>query len=185
MRNLLHWLGAFGFLALSSWAHAARVDFVPATSTVSVGTGFFVDIVGDEFLKPLDGGGFDLAYNPSVVRVDSLIIDSQFDFAPPYTRDDSAGRITDISFNVFSVGPSGRFNIARLGLTALAVGTSALELSANTFKFASDGNEVATTLNGGLVQVLAVPLPAALWLVSSGLLSIVPMARSRSGVGHG
>lgn len=168
--------------AISMSAFSASVDFNTAVSTVHVGDTFAIDINGTGFLANLDGGGFNLNYDPAVVKVNSLVIDStKWELAPSSgTKNDATGTITDVSFNTFVNNNLGNFHIADLSITALALGSSSLTLteSAN-FPFASGGNLVHPTLSSGIVNVTAVvPLPPAVWMLLSGVLGVVGFHRA-------
>jgi len=161
--------------ALAADGHIA-ID--PASLNVSVGDSFSVNIDGQDFIKPLVGGGLELFFSPAVLRVDRVSFDPIWNFEAKVDTghgeagiDNVKGRIDAISFAAFPNGPSGNFRIATIDFTALAAGTSQINLTAdNFFAFSDDlGNALSPTFGSGVVNVAAVPAPAALWLMASGL----------------
>jgi hypothetical protein len=164
---------------------ADSIDFNSKISNVLVGQTFQVDIVGNNFNYILDGGGFDLSFNPSIVLVDSLVVDTTtWDFKTSNgTLNPQTGTITNVYFNDFFNQNSGNFPIAIITLTALHEGSTPLTLSsAINFPFGSGGTQTFPTLNTGTVNVSGVPLPASVWLF--GLSVFAWLLGARKGGNH-
>lgn len=162
-------------------AYAASIDLTPISQAVNVGDTFFVDFVGKGFASPLDGGGFNLAFDPSVVRLDSVVIDTtKWEFLPSGGLiDNTSGTATDISFNTFVNSNVGDFNIGRFNFTALAIGTSPFTMTDSAaFPFGSGGVPVNVTYNAGQAQV--VPVPAAFWFLLSGAMGLLGFRKGGS-----
>ena len=171
----------------SAAAHAdtVNIEFSPAGSTVDIGDVFSVSILGHAPGSLLAGGGIDLAFDPAVLKVNSLTINPAVgDFTSSNgTIDNVAGTVKNAGFASW-VGVSGDFTIATIGFTALAGGTSAL-----TVKDASDlawvwasysFNDVTTIYSAASIKVNAVPLPAAAWLIAPVLAGLVRQRRARA-----
>lgn len=168
-------ISGFVLLLLSvGHATAATVGFSPTSPTVTIGQSFSIDIVGDFTLaETIEGGGVDLSFDASVVNVTNVTVNTAlFDFfSLSGTIDNNSGTVSDVVFNTFA-GASGNFLIATVDLTALTAGSTGLILTEsflNPFSSASAGDSLAVDFQPGNVTVTAVPLPAALVLMLSGL----------------
>ena len=183
MQYVLPAIFAFTLAALPASVHADSLDFSPQTSVVTPGQTFQVDINGNNFGYVLDGGGFNLSWNPAIVSVDSLAVDSNtWDFVQTDsngTLNSTAGTITNVIFNDFFNQNQGNFPIAVLTLTALKLGSTTLTLTGSAdFKFGSGGNQVFPMLNAGEVNVVStIPLPSAAWLFTGGLIGLLGFMR--------
>jgi hypothetical protein len=165
---------ALALAALSSAAGAAgSLVLAPGTSDVTfVDNGvvdaaemFSVLVRGDSFSESVVGGGFDLSFDPAVVRLESVTINSAvWEFAPSGgTINNSAGTLSTAAFATFAATPpSGNFLAATLNFSAKAVGNSALTLlpSAVAVFASAAGDPISVTFGSGTVNVVAVPEPA-------------------------
>ena len=100
-------------------------------------------------------------------------------FSDPGTIDNTAGKVKDTIFNRFE-GASGHFLIATVNFKAMGMGTTSLDLtesSLNPFSSASAGSSLKVLFEPGSVTV--VPVPAAVWLLGSGLLGLIGVARRK------
>jgi hypothetical protein len=177
-------------LALAGIGNAALAQGTlvvsPAASVVQAGDVFVVDIRGSGFTGAIVGGGFDLAFNPAVLSLNSVVVDPvEWELlSNPGSTDNVAGTLSAVWFNAFaSPLPTGDFPVARLSFSALAPGFSGLNLAASaSYPFVNDAVDVvAVSFGSGSVTVSAVPeLPA--W-ASLGLgLSALPWLRRRLAV---
>ena len=177
-------LGLLLLLGQPGIAGAATVGFDPATSNVIEDDVFWVDIVASGF-PATDGGGVDLAFDPSVVNVLSVSIDpTVWNFVTSTgSIDNTAGSVDGIMVNDFDyVDPlAGDFIVATLQLKAVGIGTTLLSLSEYDLNpWASGGTRIDPTYLSGIVNVSPIPLPAAAWLFGSALLGLLGWQRRRA-----
>jgi hypothetical protein len=164
---LLVALGFFGNV------HSATVETSANPTDVTIGESFSVNITATDFDVVLDGGGLNIHYDPSIVQLNSASVDTTT-WDPDLSRihggiDNSSGYLTGLIFNSFE-DVTGNFSIATLDFTAVGIGESALELATYGLNpFASGGTLTPVTLTNGSINVAPVPLPAAAWLMLSGL----------------
>ena len=177
--KLLQLIGATALLfGAGGMALADTVGFNPDPANVNVGDIFSVDIVGIEFTE-LAGGEFDLGFDSTVLRIDSVVIAPHWDFLPNGggPADGNIWRNVGFDINDGTEPASGNFAIATVNLTALAEGNSSLVIL-NSF-FADTSVQLFPMLIDGTVNVSAVPVPAAVWLFGSGLLGLIGIARRK------
>ena len=155
-------------------AQAATVSFSPYSNSVTAGQLFSMNIMGS-FLpgETIEGGGLNLSFSPSVLSVSNVSINTAlFDFySLPGTVNNAAGTISGMVFNTVT-GASGNFLIATVDFKALGTGGTNLllsEYSLNPFSSASAGTSLSVTYQPASIVVAAVPLPAAIWLLLSGM----------------
>lgn len=154
-----------------------NVLFSNSSQNVKVGDSFTMNLAGQGFTEELVGGGLNLVFNPAVLRLDNVAFDPVWDFITAPDAADLAGinmtgRIDPMRFETGNNSPTGNFAIATLSFTALAVGASSLDLSANSnYPFASKvtGVEVVPALFDGSVNVSAVPEPMSVGMMLAGL----------------
>lgn len=172
-------------LALAGLCGAAQADGTvvldPSNSTVDPGGSFAVQVRGVGFTDNVVGGGFNFSFNPLVVNLSSVVINTAvWEFvSSPGTINNAAGTLVDVFFNSNRlVLPTGNFDIATLNFTAVGEGSSALTLAASPdFPFANDNIEIINvTFGGGSVNV--VPEPST-WATMALGLALLPMVRRR------
>ncbi len=159
-------------LLLTAQVDASTVSFV-SNPTVSTGQTFTLDLTGSGFTDIVDGGGVNLSFDPAVLGVSRVTVDTSVWewFDNPGTIDNTAGTVSEIQFASF-FDTTGDFAIASIEFNAIGAGTSDLSLTESTLNpFASGGLllDPPVTFLPGSVTVTAVPLPAAFWLLLSGL----------------
>lgn len=164
---------------------AGTLVITPADTTVAPGNSFAVQVRGSGFTDNVVGGGFNLRFDPGVLSLLSVSVDTVvWEFASSNGQiDNTAGTLADVYFNSFRAQlPTGSFNVATLQFSALAAGSSAVQLSASpTFPFADDlGAVIDVAFQGAGVTVSAVPEPASAALWALGLLGVAGLRQRRS-----
>jgi hypothetical protein len=148
-------------------ARAATVTFGPLHTAVTPGTTFDAQIVGQGFAE-LSGGLIDLSYDDNVVAITDVVIDPYWDFEADPGQESGSGRWEGIGFDVFWNDPaSGNFVIATVSFVAAqALGVSPISILASSEFYGVTEALSPTIVDGG---VTVIPLPAAVWLLLSGL----------------
>lgn len=174
-------------LLFSGHLTAATITWGAPTTNVNVGDSFTLDIIGTGFSSNVDGGGVSFAYNSSVLNVQSVYIDENvWDLGAGIlngTIDNVLGSVDGISVNAWSP-VSGSFSVASVTFNAIGSGATNLVLSDWMMNpWASGGSLINPDyVDASIsVNVSAVPVPAAVWLFSSGLIGLVVMARRKLG----
>ena len=160
------------FLMSTFVTEAATVRFEPSSRMVDLGSEFSMAIVGEDFTSITEAGGLNLSFDPAVLQVNSVVLDSAtWEFLTNIGPiNNTAGTVDDMVFTSFG-GQSGNFNIGTIFFTALSLGTSNLGLTASPVNpFASGGVPLPVTLTAG--QVSVVPEPDPLWLLLFGLATV-------------
>lgn len=173
-------------LASSISVQAATIAFDPMQDSANLGEIFTLDVMALDFPATV-GGGANLYFDASVVHVVAVNIDTDmWDFGPTGvnegTIDNNAGTVTGIMMTAFPGVPAGDFVAFSIEFQAVGVGTSALTLTEYLLNpWADDiGNAINPTYIAGEVNISAVPLPAAAWLLLSGLGCFGLVRRKRS-----
>lgn len=150
------------------WAQAQTIEVKGPAAPVDIGATFTVDIVGSGFANIIYGGGYDVGFDASILRLDSVKVPAFWELGGGSDPiDNVAGTVAGVNFNTLA-GQKNSFTTATLTFTALAGGSSAITLSASPFwPFADDNGEVAVAFKNGTVA--AVPEPASVAMVLAGL----------------
>ena len=176
------------FILSAGQSLAATIGFNNSSTSVNLGDAFSLTIQGSGF-DPIVGGGLNMTFNSSVLQVNSVTIDqSVFEFyigggTEEGLLDNTTGNLFNTSFNSF-FGASGDFDIMTIGFTAVGAGSSSLNLSESALWTFADifgspyGDQVV--FESAMVNVSAVPVPAAVWLFGSGLIGLAGLARRRT-----
>jgi len=176
----------------SSLAFAdATLSVAPASSTVSMGGTFAVD-VNIAGVTDLYDFQFDLSFNPAVLQATNVLEGSFLagggsTFFLPGTIDNTAGTI---AFNANTLlaaisGVSGSGTLVEFDFTGLAPGTSDLTILNNADLILQDstGALISSTETGGSVTVqgtTAVPEPSSLMMLVAGLMFLTGLSLKRA-----
>jgi adhesin HecA-like repeat protein len=174
--------GMFLALSCSSVVSASPIlSIVPATQTVSAGSGVTLDVnISD--VTDLFGFQFDLTFLPSVLSANSI---AEGPFLPsggttfflPGTIDNTNGTISATADSLIGAisGVSGSGTLAEFTFTAIAAGTSSIDLS-NVTLLDSSFNLIDANLQSGTVLVTAntgvTPEPNSLALMFIGMICL-------------
>ncbi len=113
-----------------------------AQSPAAVGDPVVIEIIGTNF-PLLEGGGIDLAFDPSVLQIDRIELDPGWEFATRSGQIDNAGGSVDEILFTSYVGKSGDVKIATVYGSIVGPGETSFRIDvAGLFPFASDGGEV-------------------------------------------
>ena len=172
------------FIATISTAQAATVNVVPSSNTVNPFNYFSVLVSGSGF--PETGGAtLGLSFDPSVVKISgiSLATGSPFDYVSSSAFDNVTGQVQFISLLAPLVGalPSGNFDAFRIDFNSMGAGAANISLIEDGvitgWTDASASPISGITYNQANVTGTVVPLPAAGWLLLSGLGMLVSTKR--------
>ena len=174
------------FIATISAAQAATVNVVPSSKTVD-GLGYFSVLVSGTGFPETGGATLGLSFNPSVVNISQIFLatGSPFDYVSSSAFDNVTGQVQFISLLAPLVGalPSGNFDAFRIDFKSVGAGAASISLiedgvskgwTAADFSLISGitYNQAKVTVTGTVV-----PLPAAGWLLLSGLGMLVSTKR--------
>lgn len=169
---------------LSSGANAAgTVVATPSSSSVTPGSVIELTISGQAFAEAVVGGGLNFAWNPAVIDLQSVTLDTvTWEFLTSAgLHDPASGTLSDVYFNsVRSSLPTGNFSIATLRFVADQPGSTVIAMSVpDTLPFASDAAEVIS-VGFQNASVAVVPEPGS-WLMLGGGLGLLALwTRRRS-----
>jgi len=191
-----------GVLASTGAANAATVSLQPsAAGSVVQGNQFQIGIYMDFSDDPTIGGGFDLIYDAALVSYvsGSFRVADALGSDPAFTRDDNpassaanrvdvdaaGGKIIGAAFGDF-IGLTGPSLVGSLTFLAANPGLANFALAATQNPLV--GNFISTftledqavNFTGTSLQVSQVPVPAAAWLLLSGLAGVAGLARRKA-----
>lgn len=198
-KKLLPLLTALALTTIVSTASANVISFGTPAQEVGVGATVTFDINMD-FINSTVGGAFDVFYDANVLAYVSFefnatflatVADPDFAIMPDNCFSDGSAisgcsvgdaELNGIGFGHFD-GLSGQHTIGTLTFTALQIGVAAITMANNDspwegFFSADDATELLVLY--GPAKVHVVPVPAAVWLMISGLGLLAGVKRRRS-----
>lgn len=170
-------------LSCSAIAQGASLTVAAAAPSVTEGEQITFNIAMDFTDDPTAGGGFDVLYDQAALQFDSLVFADTLGDEPTLRRqpDVLSNELHAISFNTIFGDMAGPSSVATLTFTALSkLGDTTVQLEAtdspitSTFFSAASGLDINVNYGSASVEVTAsaVPLPGAVWLMLSALLSL-------------
>lgn len=163
-------------------AQAQNVSFDVDALTVAPGETFSLTLQATDFTNAVLGGGFGLTFDPGVLRLDSVVIPANWEFAKNGGLiDNASGTLSDAYFATNAPVP-GDVKLATLNFTAIGAGQSLVTPVPNTLQpFVEDGALEATLPAYQFATVtVAVPEPGSLALVLGGGLALARLRSRRS-----
>ncbi|EHR69118.1 PEP-CTERM putative exosortase interaction domain-containing protein [Burkholderiales bacterium JOSHI_001] len=185
IKTLMRATAVAALLASGAAAQAADLNLAPGSVSTLPGAAFSLDVTGSSFAGAIIGGGFGLSYNPALLRLDALVLDTTTWPDPARNaglHDPATGSVSGVFFNSnAAVLPTGNFHVARLDFTALGAGSSNVQLMPSAgLVWANDlAEEVA--VGYGLAHINAVPEPGTWGLMAAGLAAVALRRRPRRG----
>jgi hypothetical protein len=191
MASVVRRIALTALLALGAAAsHADTIHVVPTSGTTQVGSTFSVVVAASNFVSGAAPsiGAFDLnvTFDPAILSLASVAFGSGLalpggvgsiqDVTPTVGGSFSVAEVSLESETALDTQQLDAFALFTITFNALNVGTSQIALTLNGLSNAA-GAALNATLLGGSVSV--VPLPAAAWLLLSGLAVFGVAARRR------
>ncbi|SEM80876.1 VPLPA-CTERM protein sorting domain-containing protein [Syntrophus gentianae] len=191
---ILFILTLMGFFSSAS-ALALIIGFSPSSQTINQGGTALVDITAtfestSEIVSAYD---FDVSYDSSILTATSVIFgtmlgnETLFEASTDFNLLPGVIDLAEVSFladaDLASLQGAGPITLATLSFSGDNFGMSSLMF----INYGSGGNDVkgasniqygSPTLNGGSITVAPVPIPAACWLLGSGLMGLVGLRRN-------
>lgn len=184
MKQVSCLLGCIGLFFLQTTAHAANISLTPSLVIANVGDTIQVDVIADFTGNPTRGGGLSFSYDPSKIQYDSFSFTTgQADTLgiEPMISDvwtTESGELDTIAFSAsdFVGGIDSKGVVGTISFNAIAGGNTVLDIAASNSPFKGGSFISATSFTEQSIDFLdadisvgAVPLPAAAWLMLTGL----------------
>jgi hypothetical protein len=175
MKNLKKQACALMLSAFVGVVQAASVSLDPLSKPVTLNSTVSFDVILDFSLTPVTSGIFNLNYDTTRLDFSSFsyqTISGVGTFAVDSSTTD--GVVKNIAFS----GPiSGPITLGTVTFLATGLGNANLLTVAAAPGFYDGADYIFPSYGGASAQVSAVPVPAAVWLMASGLLGMVGLSR--------
>jgi len=166
-------------------SQAATISLEPLNQNAVLGNTVSLQLMMDFSDDATMGGGVDVFFDDSVLQFISFVFDAGLGDDPDFRRqpDVFSGELNGLGFGEFN-GLSGPSLVGTFTFNTLASGSASFSVAENDFPAGAFFS--ATTLaaqfvdfQGATVKVSAVPVPAAAWLLFSGLAVVGAVSRRR------
>jgi len=166
--------------------NAGVVIINPDITQVELNDIFTVDIDAQGFTEAVDGWGMDVNWDTSFLTLESANVNTTlWSFTNSSGDSSTVGSLLNIGGSQFGA-ETGDFNLATLTFRAIGTGSTDIRLSItddvlDAFRWSSGGFIALPngTVNG-TVEISSVPLPAGVWLMLTGLSTLLIGARRKS-----
>lgn len=187
LTNVRKILVAIGLTLAASGAHAASISLDPVNSTGPQGSQITFNLIANFGATATIGGATDLSWDPSVLTFQSFAFDSGFGTPPRDAgfdvKDQQSASLYSVGFGNFggiSLATNTTIGHVTFNLIGNTGSSSAITLS-DSMKWAgfydNTGTPISVSYTGATATVSAVPVPAAVWLLGSGLVGLFGIAR--------
>jgi hypothetical protein len=156
-------------------SQAATISLNPLSQDVALGNQVSLQLNMDFSSDPTVGGGIDIFFDNTRLSFVSFTFGGSLGDDPSLRRqpDVLTGKLNGLSFNSFS-GLSGPSPVGTLIFNTIGIGSTLFtmadnELPAGPFYSALTFDQQTVTYQSASVNITAVPLPSALWLLLSGI----------------
>ena len=185
MSSRLSWLAGACFTLACVSAQAATISLIPLNQNVVLGNTVALQLMMDFSDDATIGGGVDIFYDDSVLQFVSFVFDAGLGDDPAFRRqpDVLSGELNGLGFGDFS-GLSGPSLVGTFTFDTLASGSANFSLAENDYPvgafYSAATYEVQLVgFQGAAIDVSAVPVPAAAWLLFSGLAMVGAVSRRK------
>lgn len=179
MSGWKNYLGAALLSAASMQAYAAALTPVVTPNPATVGQAIELDVQLSD-VTDLYTYQFSLSFDPTVLQA-SNVTPGEFlggSVIAGGAIDNATGTISLIYSTLIGgvPGVSGTGSLGTISFQAIGSGNSAITFS-DLLLLDSGGFDIATTINAGTIQVLAVPEPATYLMLGVGLIGVAALRR--------
>lgn len=183
--HIAKWCAGALLVSFITASQAATISLNPLSQNVALGNQVSLQLNMDFTADPTLGGGVDIFYDSSRLSFVSFTFDPSLgdDTGLQRQPDVLTNELNGLAFGNFD-GLSGPSLVGTLMFNTIGAGTALFtmadnDLPAGGFYSAVTFDPQTVTYEGASVNVTAVPLPAALWLMLSGMGLIGAMSQKK------